>query len=217
MSKFRTAAAGAVMIAGLALSAGAQQPPAPMDGGRGARGEGEVRRERVERQRRMGGNRERGMRGGREKMHRGRGMRGPGRNDRGMRRGAMVRGAARERFADLNLTEAQRTRIRAIHEKYQPQYRTLREQTGTQMRSLRGAPGQPRDTSAAARQRFMQQREQVRTRFDAIRRQEQAEIRTVFTAEQRSKVDAARNERAKRLEARAKQLQDEARQLRSIR
>jgi len=74
-----------------------------------------------------------------------------------------------------------------------------------------------RDTSAAARQRLMQQRQQIRSRFDAIRRQEQAEVRTVFTAEQRAKVDAARNERARRLDERAKQLQDEARQLRSIR
>ena len=212
MSKIRTAAVGAVMIAGLAFSAGAQTP-APQDGGRGVR-EGEVRRERVERQRRMGGRRgERGIRGGRDV--RGRGMREA--RVRGMRHGAMARGnARRDRFAELNLTEAQRTRIRAIHEKYQPQYRTLREQTGTHMRSLR-TQGQVRDTSAAARQRLMQQRQQIRSRFDAIRRQEQAEVRTVFTAEQRAKVDAARNERARRLEDRAKQLQDEARQLRSIR
>ena len=213
MSKIRTAAVGAVMIAGLAFSAGAQTP-APQDGGRGVR-EGEVRRERVKRQRRMGGRRgERGIRGGREM--RGRGMREA--RVRGMRHGAMARGnARRDRFAELNLTEAQRTRIRAIHEKYQPQYRTLREQTQTQMRSLRPQAGQVRDTSTAARQRLMQQRQQIRSRFDAIRRQEQAEVRTVFTAEQRAKVDAARNERARRLEDRAKQLQDEARQLRSIR
>jgi Spy/CpxP family protein refolding chaperone len=209
MSKIRTAAVGAVMIAGLAFSAGAQTP-APQDGGRGVR-DGEARRERVERQRRMGrrGD-ERGIRGGREM--RGRGMREA--RVRGMRHGANAR---RDRLAELNLTEAQRTRIRAIHEKYQQQYRTLREQTGTQMRSLRPQPGQVRDTSAAARQRLMQERQQIRSRFDVIRRQEQAEIRTVFTAEQRAKVDAARNERARRLEERAKQLQDEARQLRSIR
>ena len=63
----------------------------------------------------------------------------------------------------------------------------------------------------------MQEREQLRTRFDAIRRQEQSEVRTVLTAEQRAKVDSARNERAKRLEDQARRLQEEARQLRSIR
>ena len=51
--------------------------------------------------------RERGMRG-----HRGQGQRG-----RRMGDGHMM--------AQLNLTDAQKTQVKAIHEKYQPQFRTL--------------------------------------------------------------------------------------------
>ena len=71
------------------------------------------------------------------------------------------------------------------------------------------------DTSAAARQRFQQQRDQVRQRFNTLNQQVQNEVRGVLTAEQRAKVDAAREAQAKRMEEQARQLQERARQLRS--
>src|SRR5689334_13968732 len=110
-----------------------------------------------------------GQRQGRGEM---RGHRGGGRGEfghgmRGGRDGGKL-------MADLKLTDAQKTRIKSIHEKYQPQYKALRDQMQSQFKSRR-VEGQPRDTSAAARQRFQQQRETFRTRSLAIRTQEQNE------------------------------------------
>jgi len=143
-----------------------------------------------------------------DSAHRGMG-RGERHGEMGMRRGGMRgerggfgRGEGRL-MKDLNLTDAQKTRIKAIHSKYQPQFKALREQGKTQFESMRSAR-QKGDTSAAARQRFQQQREQFRTRADAIRKQEQAEVRAVLTADQRAKWDAA----AKQREARFKERQD---------
>ena len=202
MSKFLTVAFGAVVFLGVAVSVGAQTP-VTTDSARGAK-DG-PRRERVE------GMRKQGMRQGamRERGMRERGMRGQ--RAAGQRSGRM--GGDRT-MAQLNLTDAQRTQVRAIHEKYQPQFRTLREEGMAQMRTLRDAR-QSGDTSAATRQRFQQQREQFRTRSMAIRQQQQNEVRAVLNAEQRAKVDAAREAQAKRMEERAKQMQERARQLRS--
>ncbi len=209
MSKFRMAAFGAVVFLGVAVSAGAQTP-VTTDSARGVK-EGGPRSERVE-----------GMR--KKRMERG--MRHPGMRHPGMRQGAMrergMRGQGQRGrrmggdhvMAQLNLTDAQKTQVRAIHEKYQPQFGTLREEGMTQMRSLRAAR-QAGDTSAAARQRFQQQREQFRTRSAAIRQQQHNEVRAILTAEQRAKVDAARESQAKRMEERARQMQERAKQLRS--
>lgn len=140
---------------------------------------------------------EAGQRQGRGEMrgHRGGGRGGEfGRGRRGARHGGRL-------MADLKLTDAQKTSIKAIHTKYQPQYAALRDQVQGQFQRGR-LQGQQRDTSAAARQRFQQQREAFRQRSLAIRTQEQNEIRGILTAEQRTKWDAAQADRKKRLEAR---------------
>ncbi len=218
MSKFRTAALGAVVFLGMAASAAAQAP-VTADSARRI-DEGGPRREHVEGQRKM--RMERGMRRGDARMERG--MR-----HRGVRQGAMRKGGAEGRMrgrefargmlaghgmAQLNLTEAQRTQVRAIHEKYQPQFRTLREQSQPQMRAMMDARHKG-DTSAATRQRFQQQREQIRARSQALQRQQQNEVRGILTPEQRSKVDAAREVQARRMEEQARALQEQARQLRA--
>jgi Spy/CpxP family protein refolding chaperone len=173
MLTIRTAAMSAVAVIGLAVFAGAQVPAQKQDTtGRGMRHDG-------------------GKHGDMRGMHR-KGMRG-GRGQMGRDHGRLM--------ADLNLTDAQKTRIKAIHEKYQPQFKTLREQGRTQFESLREAR-QKGDTSAAARQRMQQQREQFRTRADALRTQQQNEIRAVLTAEQRAKWDAAAKQREERMKLR---------------
>ncbi len=126
-----------------------------------------------------------------------RGQRGGGRGGE-MGRG-MLGGKGGKFMADLKLTDAQKTRIEAIHKKYQPQYKALRDQAQGQRT---GVAGQKRDTTAAARQRFQQQREAFRQRSLAIRTQEQNEVRGILTAEQRTKWDAAQADRKKRMEAR---------------
>jgi len=130
----------------------------------------------------------------------------------GMRRGGMRaerggRGGEGRLMKDLNLTDAQKSKIKAIHQKYQPQFKTLREQGRTQFESMRGAR-QKGDTSAAARQKFQQQREQFRQRSDAIRTQERNEIRAVLTADQRAKWDAAAKQREERFKQRQDRMKD---------
>src|SRR5688572_31817453 len=78
-------------------------------------------------------------------------------------------------YTTLFRSEAQRTRIQAIHQKYQPQLRTLREQTGTQMRALKESR-QKGDTSAATRARFRQQREQYRSEEHTSELQSQSNL-----------------------------------------
>jgi Spy/CpxP family protein refolding chaperone len=130
---------------------------------------------------------------------------------RGMRRGGMrgERGFGGEGhlIRDLNLTDAQKSKIKAIHQKYQPQLKTLREQGRTQFESLRSAR-QKGDTSAAARQRFQAQRQQFLDRVKAVRTQEQNEIRAVLTAEQRAKWDAAEKQREERFKQRQDRMKD---------
>ena len=126
-----------------------------------------------------------------------RGMRGDrhGQMDGNHRRGMRGQFGGRGEFVkDLNLTDAQKTRIKSIHEKYQPQLKKLREDGRTQFKGIRDAR-QKGDTTAAARERFRAQREQFLTRARAIRQQEQNEIRGVLTAEQRTKWDAAQKKR----------------------
>lgn len=184
MSKIRTAALGAVFTAAFAIIAGAQAPAKTDTAHKGH--DVAPRRERVEGKRGMQGQR-RGMKA--------RGM-------RGMKQG---RGRGGRPAAELNLTEAQRTRIQAIHQKYLPQLRTLQDQGTTQMRAMRDAR-QKGDTSAAARQRFQQQREQFRQRVTSLRQQEQNEVRGVLTAEQAAKWDAAAKQRKERVEGRRERM-----------
>lgn len=185
MSKIRTAALSAAAVIGLAVFAGAQVPAKPDSTHRMDKG----------RHGQMDGMRKGGMRGGRG---------GFGRGEFGGGEGRLMK--------DLNLTDAQKSKIKAIHEKYQPQLKSLREQGRTQFESMRAAR-QKGDTSAAARQRLQAQREQFRTRAEAIRNQEQAEVRAVLTADQRAKWDAA----AKQREARFKDRQDKMKERRGAR
>ena len=137
-----------------------------------------------------------------------RGMRRSGQMD-GKHHGRMAgrRDGGKKMMADLNLTDAQKTRIKAIHEKYAPQMKTMREQGKTQFKAMRDAR-QKGDTSAAARARFKAQREQFMTRTQSIRQQEQNEVRGVFTADQRSKWDAAAKDRKARFDARKDKMKE---------
>ena len=177
MLKFRTAAMSAVAVVGLAVLAGAQTPAQKDTTHRGIRGE---RHGQVE-----------GMRGG--------GMRG--------QRGHVGRQGRGEFVKDLNLTDAQKTRIKAIHEKYRPQFQKLREDGRAQFGSLRDAR-QKGDTSSAARQRIRAQREQFQNRARALRQKEHSEIRALLTTEQRAKWDAAAKKREEGMNQRRDRMKD---------
>src|SRR5215207_10872279 len=107
MLKFRTAALSAAAVIGLATFAAAQAPAPKDTAHRGMRGQ---------------------RHGQAEGMRRG-GMRG--------QRGELGRGNRGEFVKDLNLTDAQKSRIKAIHEKYQPQMKKLREDARAQFGTMR--------------------------------------------------------------------------------
>ncbi len=99
---------------------------------------------------------------------------------------------------DLNLTDAQKTQIKAIHEKYRSQLESIRGQ----VRSQNGATPRvvPQRGDSARRGGFRNISPELRQRMLTLRTQEQAEIRNVLTAQQRVKFDAAQAQRKQRME-----------------
>jgi len=115
-----------------------------------------------------------------------------GRPDGKFRRGP----GGREGFGrDLNLTEAQKTQIKAIRQRYQPQNEALRAQAKPFMDAARAAR-QKGDT--AAFRSNMEKARQVMQSGQSTRTQEQAEIRAILTPEQRTKFDARQKAAAER-------------------
>jgi Spy/CpxP family protein refolding chaperone len=109
------------------------------------------------------------------------------------------RGERGKFMKDPNLTDAQKNQIKAIHKKYEPQMKQIREQGKAQFGDMRAAR-QKGDTSAATRAKFQQFRE----RTMAVRQQENTEIRGILTADQRTKWDAAQTQRKQRFQAHQK-------------
>lgn len=94
----------------------------------------------------------------------------------------------REGFGrDLKLTEAQKTQIKAIRQKYQPQNEALRTQAKPYMEAARTAR-QKGDTAAARSN--MEKARQIMQGGQSYRTQEQAEIRAILTPDQQAKFDA---------------------------
>ena len=88
---------------------------------------------------------------------------------------------------DLNLTEAQKTQIKAIRTKYQPQNQALRDRAKPFMEAARTA--RQKGDSAGFRSN-MEKAKQVMQSGQSIHTQEQAEIRAILTADQQAKFDA---------------------------
>ena len=102
MSRFRTAALGAVVVLGIAGVAGAQTQ---------ARQDGAGR-------------------------HNGRHGQMGQRGHRGMRGGNGMRGDHGKLMADLKLTDTQKNQIKAIHTKYEPQFKAQREDFRTRSMAI---------------------------------------------------------------------------------
>ena len=98
---------------------------------------------------------------------------------------AGVRG--RSTLRGIQLTDAQRTQVRAIHDKYRPQWQTLREQMKTPMQDARAA--RQRGDTAAARA-ALARTEPVRAQLETLADRERAEIRATLTPEQQKTFDA---------------------------
>ncbi len=107
-----------------------------------------------------------------------------------------------EKFAkELKLSDAQQARIKAIHAKYESEFKAVRDRTKAQNETAR-TPRAKGDTAAA--RAYAKARAGVRQQMQSIRQREQAEILTVLTPEQRAKYDAAQALRKKRMEDRGR-------------
>lgn len=96
------------------------------------------------------------------------------------------RGPGRALFKGIQLSDAEKANIKAVHTKYEPQMKALREQFKTQRQSQgKIARG---DTAAmrARREANAPQREQMQKLFLA----EQGDLRGALTAENQAKFDA---------------------------
>ena len=102
------------------------------------------------------------------------------------------RGPGRGFGADLNLTDAQKTQIKAIRDKYKTQFQALREQRKPLIDAARAAR-QKGDTAA-----FRSNMQKARELDQPLRTQEMNEIRNVLTPDQRAKFDARQKEMADR-------------------
>ena len=90
--------------------------------------------------------------------------------------GALLRG--------INLTDAQKDRLKAIRKEQEPQMKQSREQFGAVMKEAREARQRGDTTTARAKM------EQVRTQMEQQRERHIAALRTVLTAEQQKQLDA---------------------------
>ena len=122
------------------------------------------------------------------------GHRGPG---YGARRGGEFGGRMAK---DLKLTDAQKTQIKAIHEKYRSQFESIRSQVKAQAGTSTASRADRQKGDSMWRGGFRNISPELRQRMLAVRTQEQAEIRNVLTPEQRVKFDAAQAQRTKWME-----------------
>ncbi|MEO8910258.1 MAG: Spy/CpxP family protein refolding chaperone [Gemmatimonadaceae bacterium] len=118
----------------------------------------------------------------------------PARANRSAQMGPRRGPGGREGFGGLNLTEAQKTQMKAIRQKYQPQNTAVRNQAKPYMDAAKAA--RQKGDTAAARSNFEKAR-QIQEGA-SYRSQEQAEIRAVLTPEQQAKWDASQKARADR-------------------
>jgi len=99
------------------------------------------------------------------------------------------RGQHSQAMKDLNLSESQRMQMDSIRAKYRPQLQAFREQARPFLEAARDAR-QKGDTAA-----FRANAKKAREISSGIRKQEKNEIGAVLTAEQRTRVEAARAQR----------------------
>ena len=96
---------------------------------------------------------------------------------------------------DLNLTDAQKTQIKAIRQKYQPQTQTLHDRAKPFMEAARAA--RQKGDSAAFRSN-MEKARAVMQSGQSVHAQEMAEIRAILTPDQQAKFDAHQKASAER-------------------
>jgi len=96
-------------------------------------------------------------------------------------------GPGRSALRGVKPTDAQKAQIKAIHEKYQPQFKSLREAMKPAMDEAKAA--RQRGDTAAVRAAFAKTAS-TREQAQALRAQETAEIRAILTPDQQKTFDA---------------------------
>jgi Spy/CpxP family protein refolding chaperone len=114
---------------------------------------------------------------------------------RGDRPDGQFRKGGRGFGRDLNLTDAQKTQIKAIHQKYEPQNKALRDRAKPFKEAARTA--RQKGDSVAFRTN-MEKARQVMQSGQSFQTQEQAEIRAILTPDQQAKFDAHQKAAAER-------------------
>jgi periplasmic protein CpxP/Spy len=99
---------------------------------------------------------------------------------------------------DLNLTDAQKAQMKTIHQKYRPQLEAIRTQYKSQFDNIKSL--RQKGDTAGARAAFAKIRGDIQSKSLSIRNQENADIRNILTADQRTKFDAAQAQRKKWME-----------------
>ena len=107
-----------------------------------------------------------------------RGMKGHGRE---------AMGPGRNALRGVKPTDAQKAQIKAIHEKYEPQFKSFRDAMKPAMEEAKAA--RQRGDTAGVRAAFAKTAS-TREQAQALRAQETAEIRAILTPEQQTTFDA---------------------------
>jgi Spy/CpxP family protein refolding chaperone len=97
-----------------------------------------------------------------------------------------AKGEMRGAFRGVKLTDAQKTQMKAIHQKYAPQYKPLVESMKPAMTDARTA--RQRGDTAAARAALAGTAD-TRAKLEALRVQERNEVRAILTADQQKTFD----------------------------
>ncbi len=94
-------------------------------------------------------------------------------------------------FANLNLTDAQKSQIKAIHQKYQTQFWSKQDEARPLLRAAQTARVNGDTATARA---DMEKARQIMQATASLRQQERTEVQSVLTADQRAKLDADRKQ-----------------------
>ena len=121
------------------------------------------------------------------------------RGERGRKMGQMSRASMRGIFRGIELTQAQREQVQAVHAKYRPQFESIRESIKPDLEAARSA--RQRGDTVAARAAF-ERTKSARDKAQALHEQQRNEIRALLTPEQRTTFDANAEKMKDRLEKR---------------
>lgn len=110
-----------------------------------------------------------------------------------------MRGPGHDMYKSLNLTDAQKAQVKAIHQKYASQFKSARDAAKPDVDAMKAAR-QKGDTAAMRVAREKLRADMAPSR--KVREQEMAEVRNILTPTQQQQLDQLKAQRAQRGEGR---------------